>query len=177
MISNKKIYSILTTQKILENAQLDPLFKEAEKNSASLTESIINRKLLSEEALYQALAEGIGIPYTNLQDKTIRQDILFLIPEPIARTHDIIAFDQTDKGLFIATTDPDNIQTFDFLEKHLNTHLIIHLTSPSALQTALNQYHSNIETAFDDITKTEKETNNETGDKRSLQELAQDVPV
>ncbi|HLD20447.1 MAG TPA: GspE/PulE family protein [Patescibacteria group bacterium] len=176
MISNKKIYSILTTQKILENAQLDPLFKEAEKNSASLTESIINRKLLSEEALYQALAEGIGIPYTNLQDKTIRQDILFLIPEPIARTHDIIAFDQTDKGLFIATTDPDNIQTFDFLEKHLNTRLIIHLTSPSVLQTTQNQYHSNIETAFDDITKTEPE-NNEEGNKKSLQELAQDVPV
>ncbi|HAZ16857.1 MAG TPA: hypothetical protein DCY49_03070 [Candidatus Jacksonbacteria bacterium] len=177
MISNKKIHSIIVTQKILENEQLAPLIKETEEKNSSLADTIIQHKLLSEESLYQAVSEGLGIPYTNLQDKTVRQDVLFLIPEPIARTHDIIAFDQTEKELLIATTDPDNIQTFDFLEKHLNTHLIIHLTSPSALQTALNQYHSNIETAFDDITKTEKETNNETGDKRSLQELAQDVPV
>ena len=175
MFTNQQIYHILVKQKILDKNQLDPVLKQYEKEGKSLTDYVLENKLLSEESLYQAIADDIDIEYTNLSDQTIRQDILFLVPEPIARTHDLIAFDQTDKGISIATTDPENIQTFDFLEKHLNKRLDIFLTTPAALETALGQYHRDIESAFENLT--DKKPEKEGAHPRPLKELAQDVPI
>lgn len=59
------------------------------------------------------------MPFINLKDQTIRKDVLFNIPEPIAATHQIVSFAADDKEIKIATLDPENMEIFEFIRKKL----------------------------------------------------------
>src|SRR3989338_2816066 len=92
----------------------------------------------------------------------------------IAQTHEIIAFNRDERGISIATTDPTDLQTIEFLKKKLETDLVIHLTTPNSIKEALKQYHQSLEAEFQNISKSEEDVNNQDKD---LKELAQDLPV
>ena len=50
---------------------------------------------ITEDDLRRLEAYILGVPFVNLQNEKISFDILSLIPEPIARTHNIIAYKKT----------------------------------------------------------------------------------
>jgi hypothetical protein len=51
---------------------------------------------LTEDALRRIKAYVLGIPFVNLKEIKIEADVLSPYPEPIARTHNIIAFKKTE---------------------------------------------------------------------------------
>src|SRR3989344_6066470 len=174
MIEDKKFKKILEENEVLSREKIEKFVKEAKKEKANLYDYIATNKLVPEELLFNLLASYFDLPLVDLKNETIRKDILFLIPEPIAQTHEIVAFDQTPDGVKVATTDPSDLQTVEFLKKKLGKDLILHLTTPKTIQEILKQYHQSLEAEFEDISKGEDEDKE---DGKGLKELAQDLPI
>ena len=174
MIEDKKFKKILEENEVLSREKIEKFVKEAKKEKANLYDYIATNKLVPEDLLFNLLASYFDLPLVDLKNETIRKDILFLIPEPIAQTHEIVAFDQTPDGVKVATTDPSDLQTVEFLKKKLGKDLILHLTTPKTIQEILKQYHQSLEAEFEDISKGEDEDKE---DGKGLKELAQDLPI
>jgi len=175
MINNKKLKEILLKRKALNKEDLENALKKAQTKDQSLAKYLLDKNLISEEVIYESMAKEFNIPFVDLKDRTIRKDILNLIPEPIVQVHKVVAFEKTDQGLKIACLDPEDIQTFEFIEKKTDLKPIIHITTPESIKSVLKQYHKGLKAEFKDI-KGEKEEKGPVQEK-DLKKLAEDLPV
>ncbi|RJR31033.1 type II/IV secretion system protein [Candidatus Parcubacteria bacterium] len=176
MLSQNQLEEILIKEKVLSQNELDLNLKESVKENLGLEEYLKLKKLASEDEIYKAAAKHFNVPFVELKNLNIRKDILFLIPEPLAQTHKIIAFDKDEKVLKIAALDPQDLEIFEFLRKKTDLSIMIHLTTPENIKEVLKQYHKGLKAEFKDLTKEDSQkTNAKTGEK--LKELAQDLPV
>jgi len=174
MLSSTQLKTILIKQGVISKKELDLNTAEAKKENIPLEEYLISKKFLTEEDIYHATADYYKVPFVELKNLTIRKDILLLIPEPIAQTHKIIAFDKDNTELKIAAQDPQDLQIFEFLRKKTGLDVKIHLTTPENLSDSLKQYHKGLKAEFKNIAKEGADGADEGA---KLKELADDLPV
>ena len=172
MFSKNQLKKILTKSNVLSEQNFEKYSKEAKKLRKKLENYLIEKKIISSLVLYENAANFYKIPFIDLKNQTIRKDVLFIIPEPIAITHRIIAFDANDKEIKIAVNNPEDIEIFEFIKKKTGLKPIIHLTSPDNIKDAIKQYHKSLKAEFDYLDK--KNTNLKNKD---LKKLAEDLPV
>jgi len=175
MLKNDLIKKVLFSQKLVDRKIFEQVCHEAETENKNILDVILAKKIITEDALYEMAAQQLNLTFINLKGKVIRKDILFMIPEPIAKTHQVIAFDLSENSLKIATLDPDDLQTFEFIKKKTGLNLELFLTYPAAIKDTLKQYHKGLKAEFKDITTTAD--NQESSSGQDLKELATDLPV
>ena len=172
MLSNQQLKKISEKSDIMPPGEFEKFSKEAEKYGKTLENYLIEKKITTSNSLYENAANYFKVPFVNLKDQIIRKDVLFNIPEPIASTHQVIAFAADDKEIKIATLDPENIEIFEFIRKKTNLKPVIYLTTPESLNETIKQYHKSLKAEFKDLA--EENTNN--GDE-NLKKLAENLPI
>ncbi|MCV6901018.1 hypothetical protein OE165_28700, partial [Escherichia coli] len=73
-----------------------------------LGEVLVNQGKLSEDDLRKMQAYILGIPFVDLKGQKIDFAVLSLVPEPIARNHNIVAFKKSESTLEVAMLDTDD---------------------------------------------------------------------
>jgi len=168
----------LTTKEKIEKAE-----KRAKKLKKRLADILIKQKILTKEQLIKLEAYILGIPFVNLEKENIPKDVLQIIPEPIARRHNIIAFRQKENNLEVAMLDPEDLQTIEFIKKKSDLKILPRLTNPDSIKSALKQYQKSLEAEFGDLIKkqggkikvvTEK---GKEQSKEDLEKTAEAVPI
>ncbi len=173
MFHPKQLELILSGTQMFTAPEIEKFKTTAAEKKRSLEDYLLGERLISEDALYENAAAYYHLPFLKLKNQPINKDILYLIPEPLAEHYQIIAYEPDgDNGLKILTTDPENLQAFDFLRKKTGKQLTIALTTPTAWKELAKQYHKTLEAEFDDLTGIGGKDKN-----RDLNELAQDLPV
>jgi type IV pilus assembly protein PilB len=175
MLNQDYLNQAVLDNKILTKAELDKVKDELVKDHLTLEEYLLKKHLVTEEVLYETVAKQLNLQFVDLKNSIIRKDVLMAVPEPIAQAHQVIAFEQDQKTIKLATTDPDDLQTFEFLEKKFNVKPEIFLTTPNSIREVLKQYHKSLKAEFAELTKEGKEK--EEAKSNELQQLAEDLPV
>ena len=173
MLSDLLIRKIIRETKILKPTDAKELEKTAEEKKISLEAALLQGRIVSEDQLYRQAALAIEMPFVDLGAQIVRKDILYIVPEPIATTHHIVPFDKTDTEIKLATTDPDDLQIFEFIGRRTGLKTKIHLTSPRALDESLKQYRVSLKAEFEAITKGDEKPD----EQEKLKKLAEDLPV
>jgi len=168
----------LTTKDKLDKAE-----KKAKKIKEKLTDVLVKEKIITKEQIIKLEAYILGIPFVRLEKETISKEILQIIPEPIARRHNIIAFRKKDKELEVAMLDPEDLQTIEFIKKKSDLKILPRLTSPNSIKNALKQYQKSLEAEFGDLIKAKGEeikiiSEKKEGDKKEdLKKTADQMPI
>lgn len=173
MFSDKKIKEILVSSDVVSAEDFDKFKKEADTKGKNIEYYLTEKKIISPLVLYENAASYYKIPFIDLKNETIRKDVLFSIPEPIATTHKLICFDVTDSNIKIATSDPNDLEIFEFIKKKTGLEPEIHLTTPDSIKEALKQYHKSLKAEFEYLS--DKDKGGE--DNKDLKKLAADLPV
>jgi len=176
MIQPDILKKIILDNKILATGQLDQIIAEDAAKNLGLESYLIKNKVLTEEMLYQALAKYYQLPYINLREITIESNVLELIPEETATAHQTIAFEIAEDKLKIATLNPGDLQTLEFIKRKAKKNLDIYISSPSQIANALGQYHQDINKEFEEITNRTKTPADIAGTEQ-LKKLAEKLPV
>lgn len=175
MYTIPQIKKVLLKENMVSKQELIKHIKAAEAEDQFFLDYLVDKKVINEEAVYEALARSLGKHFVNLKDRNIRQDILFLIPEMIAKTHDLIAYDKSEDGVLkIASIDPDDIQTFEFIEKKNRMPVAVALTTPSSIKESLHLYHQSLEIEFKNLNDNKLAS---ATDGENLKKLATDLPI
>ena len=120
LFNNQSLYNTLRELEVIPKNQLDNALEESKQGNIPLENLLLQKDLISDENLGKTISYLISVPLVRLGEISIADDILKIIPEEVARKQKIIAFNQNDKGLYIATSNPENIQIKDFIEKRVN---------------------------------------------------------
>ena len=168
----------LITKKDLESAQ-----KKAEKEGKGIGEILVSDNKITEDDLRKIQAYILGIPFVNLKNIKLDFEVLSLIPEPIARNHNIVAFKKEGNALEVAMLDTDDLAAIDFVKKKVGLKILPRLTDNDSLKHAVLQYQKSLKAEFGDIIQKEIgsiKTVSEDGEQiseKDLKKMAEDIPV
>jgi len=174
MLTTEKLKTIIAQQKVMAPDDVKKAMAEAEAKHVSLEQHLIGDNVVGEKQLYEAVAAAFKVPFLDIGNETIRKDILMTIPESIVQAHQILAFDRTNEYLKIATTNPDDLQTFEFLQKKTGLPVRVHVTTPTAIRDMIRLYHKELKAKVREITSNQQQVD---ADKQDLKKMATDVPV
>ncbi|MCD6271056.1 type II/IV secretion system protein [bacterium] len=156
---------------------------KAKQTGKKFEEVLLNEGLVSQEDLIRLKAYILGIPFINLEKEIVPKEVLEIIPEPIARAHNIVAFRKKGKDLEVAMLDPEDLQTIEFIKKKSNLRILPRLTTPESIKNVLAQYRKTLGAEFAELIKKEaegvktKQIKEETTEKEELEKIAQEIPV
>jgi len=119
-ITGNFLLDILYKKGLITNEQLDRILKiQKDNGSKDLQKIIIDLDILKKDVMMLALADEIGEKYVNLDDVNIDPTIVVLIPEEMARRHQLIAIDKDEKELTVAMANPLDVFAHDELKIRL----------------------------------------------------------
>ncbi len=145
-LENFILDSGLVSKKDLEAA------KEISKNSGSnIGDVLVNKGMITEDDLRRMQAYLLGIPFVNLKNQKLDFSLLSLIPEPIARKHNIIAFKKEGSTLEVALLDTADLSAVDFLKKSSGLKILPRLTDGDSIKGALLSYQKNLKAGLGDL--------------------------
>ncbi|MBP7804850.1 MAG: type II/IV secretion system protein [Candidatus Pacebacteria bacterium] len=159
--------------------------KEAGEDPEKLGKALVTAGKIKSADLKRIEAYVLGIPFVFLGNEKIDTAILTLIPEPIARTNNVIAFKKTEDRLEVAMLDADDLPTIDFVKKKTGLKIVPCLTDEGSIKAALLQYKKSLKADFDNIIAKEtlsvKAIKEGSGDEEAsegdLKALAEDLPI
>jgi type IV pilus assembly protein PilB len=125
--------------------------KIAKEEKRSLAEALIAHGHMTEDDMRRVESYVLGIPFVSLKNLKIDFDTLTLIPEPVARTHNIIAFKKNEDSLEVAMLDTADLPAIDFIKKKVGLRIQPRLTDTESMRSALRQYQKNLKDEFGDL--------------------------
>jgi len=167
--------------------------KKAKKTHKRIEDILVSEGLISGEEILRLEAYILGVPFVNLEKEKIPNEILRIVPEPIARSHNIIAFRKKGKCLEVAMLDPDDLKTIEFIRKKADLKILPRLTTPESIKNVLKQYQESLQVEFGEIIsrsakdigqksvlekgKIKKVSNGKVEEKEELEKQAKELPI
>ena len=124
---------------LVSRKDIDAAEKVAIEEKRSLAEALVSSGAISEDDLRRVESYVLGVPFVSLKEAKIPFDILSLIPEPVARTHNIIAFKKSDTSLEVAMLDTADLPAIDFIKKKVGLKILPRLTDTDSMKSVLRQ--------------------------------------
>ena len=150
-ISDNHLKNFLLESEIIPADALATVEKEALATKQKLGELLVQKGLMHEEQLRKTYAYLLGIPFVNLENQYVAKEILNIIPEPIARKHNIVAFEMEGRKIKVAMLDPEDLQTIDFIRKKTQSKILPCLTSEKSIRHLITQYQKSLKAEFGDL--------------------------
>ena len=139
-ITGHFLSDILYEKGLITREQLDRILKVQKDTDKDLQKVIIELDILKKDEMMFALADEIGVNYVNLNDIHIDPTIVVLIPEEMARRHQLIAIDKDEKKLTVAMANPLDVFAHDELIIRLGYNI-----------ESVLAYGENIDKALDEV--------------------------
>ncbi|HEY4525317.1 MAG TPA: GspE/PulE family protein [Candidatus Paceibacterota bacterium] len=183
-ISDTHLKSFLADAGLVSQKDFESAEKEAKDQGKQIGEVLISRSAIGEDELRRTYAYILGIPFVSLVGTTIRYDVLSLIPEPVARRNNIIAYNHRDDELEVAMLDTDDLAAIDFIKKKTHLKILPRLTDAASVKATLKQYQQGLKDDLGqviaretEVLKTSMGAENGGGDLRQIAEGASAVRI
>lgn len=181
-INEDQLKKFILESKLINKSDLDAVIGDAEEKKQKWTDLLLSANKISETDLKRMEAFVLGIPFISLSTDKIELEVLSLIPEPIARNYNIIAYKKNDNALEVAMLDVDDLPVIDFIKKKSGFKILPRLTDSTSIKNALLQYKKSLQAEFSNIIQQESislKVSKEEGEKSEaeLKEMAEDLPI
>ena len=183
-IEEKQFKNFILDSGLVSKADFEKAEDESFKKGTAIADELVKRGSLTADDVVRVEAYVLGIPFVDLRGQKIDFSVLSMIPEPIARNHNIVAFKKADRALEVAMLDTDDLAAIDFVKKKVGLQIVPRLTNRESIKTALLQYQKSLKAEFGDIIQKEASAikavssgEDETESETDLKKKAEDLPV
>jgi len=136
---------VLVQQKLVSDQQLQQALEEGKQTGKRLGRLLIERGVVTEDAVVQALATQLRVPFVNLKTFPLRSEAVRLLPESPARRHRAIVLEDKGDHLTVAVADPLDLFAYDELTRLLRRPVQIAVVAESQLPAAFDRHYRRTE--------------------------------
>lgn len=182
-IDQEKLYKFIIDGGLITQVEYAVLKAQADKTGQRIQDLLVSTGKMTEDDFLSMQSYLVGIPFVDLSDAKIPVETLSLIPEPVARKHNIVAIARKDDTLEVALLDGDDLPAIEFVKKKTGLKIVPRLTNAASIKNILIQYQKSLKADFGDILQQEVGNLNiiasETGDEsvEDIKKKAEDLPV
>ena len=150
----ERLQKFLLESKLLTEKQFEKSLQESKKSDSDVRDVLVSHGLISMEDLVKVEAHILGIPFINLEKEKINPETLRVIPEAIARVHNIVAFRKKGNTLEVAMLDPEDLRTIEFIQKtNPSLKISASMTTEASIRNVISQYEETLENEFGKLVK------------------------
>ncbi|WP_164103380.1 GspE/PulE family protein [Candidatus Laterigemmans baculatus] len=136
---------LLLQRGIVSLDQLSEAEQMSKDTDMNIGDCLVKLEYATPEDVTEALANFHKIPFVDLRQIRVADDVIELIPESVARENMVLPVDKEDNSLKIVISDPFDLETIEKLRFILNRKIETSLAPRQAIQEAINQYYGQVE--------------------------------
>lgn len=184
-IEPKQLKELILDSGLVSKKDFEAAEAEGAEKGVSVGQLLVTAGKLSEDDLRRMQAYVLGIPFVDLKGQKIDFEVLSMIPEPIARNHNVIAFKKSDDSLEVAMTDIDDLAAIDFIKKKTKLKILARLTDADSIKSGVLQYQKSLKAEFGDIIQKDTaslktladQVGGDASSEGDLKKMAEELPV
>lgn len=169
------LQQILVQSGYVTDEQYQSALQTSQDLNQPITDVLLFRGLITEDALGQLIADYYRVPYISLKNQVVSGEVLSLIPERTAVALRIMPFARQESQLLLAMENPLDIEALEFAKRSSNLNIVPYYVFPADLTRALGQYKQNIKAEFEKIIRDNLVATQGSKDKKDTE--AVDLPV
>ena len=169
-----KLIELLVNEGLIEKSVIDDALKRASENGKPLFSLLSEEGLLDNELLVHGVAQVSGVPYVNLSNSVISQDILSLLPSDVAERFMAVPLAEVQNRLAVAMIDANNVQAVDYLSNRIQRPIKVFMASEESVRHVLDQYKTDLSSVNVAAQASQEESLSEAG---NIKTIVQDSPI
>lgn len=170
-----KLLKLLVEEGLVASEVLDGLQNEAAKTGKPLFSIMSEKNVVDDELLTHAIAQVSGVPYVNLSNTIIDQNILGLLPEDVAERFMAVPLAEVQNRLAVAMIDANNVQAVDYLSNRIQRPLKVFMASEPGVRHVLDQYKTDLSSVDQAAQASQDEAKAE--EASEVKTIVQDSPI
>ena len=171
----EKLIKLLLDEGLVEKRILDDAETRAKKEDKPLFSLLTEEGVIDNELLTHAVAQVSGVPYVNLSNSFIDQNILSLLPAEVAERFMAVPLAEVQNRLAVAMIDANNVQAVDYLANRIQRPLKVFMASEDSVRHVLGQYKADLSTVSDAAQVSQEEAAIESA--TEIKTIVQDSPI
>ena len=170
-----KLIELLTEEGLVAKEVMDDAKKRAKSSNTPLFTLLTDEDVIDNELLTHAIAQVSGVPYVNLSNTLIDQDILMLLQEDIAERFMAVPLAEVQNRLAVAMIDANNVQAVDYLANLIQRPLKVFMASEAGVRHVLDQYKTDLSSVNQAAQASQAEQRAE--EANDVKTIVQDSPI
>ncbi|MBP7842674.1 Flp pilus assembly complex ATPase component TadA [Candidatus Woesebacteria bacterium] len=148
--TNSQLYAVLKDLEVISSSQLELAYKESSE-TVSLGSVLLDKDLISDENLGKITADVYGISFVDFGTTAIDYTVFTVIPENIAKKHEIVAFKIAGNTIHLATHNPDDLYIIEAIAKKTGLTPKIFYTTSRTISDVLTKYSQDFAATFNTL--------------------------
>lgn len=171
-----RVIQLLVNEGLVDANEVATVQQEVAQTKQPLLATLSNKKLVTGDMIAHATATIMGVPYVNLKDVEMDQNVLKLLPYEVAERSMVVPLGESNGQLVVAMLDVGNVQAVDYLSTFTGRPVRAVMSSSDGIQSVLKQYKGD----FTGVAQAVKVTNQEVAQKAAsanVKTITQDSPI
>ncbi|MDR1209453.1 MAG: GspE/PulE family protein [Clostridiales bacterium] len=148
MVSKKRIGEILIEDfRLITPSQLNEALEKQQGVDKKIGEILVEDKVITPQQLGEALQYQLGIPYVDLSTYRIDRNASQLVPEGLARRHNVLPVGMEDNKIVLVMDDPMDIIAIDDIRMTTSYDTRILMSSRDSIRKAISNIYVQSEAA------------------------------
>ncbi len=170
-----KLIALLVDEGLVAKQSIDEARTAANKDKTSLFAYMSQKNIIDDELLTHAIAQVSGVPYVNLTNSMIDQNILSLLPEDVAERFMAVPLAEVQNRLAVAMIDANNVQAVDYLSNRIARPLKVFMASEGGVRHVLDQYRTDLSSV--DRAAQDSQAEEQAQEDRDVKTIVEDSPI
>ncbi|MBQ9484628.1 Flp pilus assembly complex ATPase component TadA [Candidatus Saccharibacteria bacterium] len=173
--AENKIAALLIAEGLADGNLVSSVINEIANTDQPILAELIRRKIINNGMVARATAALIGVPYVELKNIAIDQDILMMIPQNDQVMALAIPLGEKDGVLNVAMADVTNVQLTDYLSNLTGRPIRVWMSSEQGIREMIEKNHGD----FSGVTEAVRETNKaeQNTEQKDVKTIVQDSPI
>lgn len=139
-----KLMTLFVEEGLVDARVIDDSRAQAAKANKPIVTFMREKGIIDEELLAHGVAHVSGVPYVNLSNTLIDQNILNLLPQEVAERFMAVPLAEVQNRLAVAMIDANNVQAVDYLANRIQRPLKVFMASETGVRHILDQYKTDL---------------------------------
>ncbi|MEP7071812.1 MAG: GspE/PulE family protein [Verrucomicrobiota bacterium] len=152
-MNSQQVLDLFVDQRLLEKTQADDVLQEAAQNGKTIVQAMVDSGFGDENYFYQAIAEGVGADFIDLDAVEIPPAVIKLIPTGLARLHRALPVEMTDGILRVALADPLDSRTAEDLRFALGYDIEVVVSPVEQIDDRIRNFYGTDTSSMEEVLK------------------------
>jgi len=130
---------------VISKEQIIDAQSKAKQSGKSIAQMIVQLDYATDEEVVKAMAKANRMDYVDLTKVDIPEQVIELMPESVARENTVIPLEETDRGLKVLVSDPEDVDKIEKLRFILNRDVTIALATRAAITLEISRKYGQVE--------------------------------
>jgi len=157
----EKLKEILVGGSHVSDLDLNRAVALASKSNEPVEVTLVKENIIKDEKLGEVVSNYFKVPFLDLKEENIQNDLLEMLPEVVARAQSAVIFAKTLEGYSLATSNPGNFEFINYVDRANQGRIAVYYATPIGMLEAFKAYKNNIFKNVVDLIENYKVNNDE----------------